>query len=218
MTIFDGRDRTSPTILTVPGLDNSGPGHWQTIWEQLRGDTRRVELGLWNAPQRNPWVTRLDRAITESPAPVVLVGHSLGCIAIAWWATMAAPDIVGRVAGALMVAPADVDWSDRQMLRTFRPIPVEPLPFPSILVASSDDPWLDFDRAHHLATHWGSLFHDAGALGHINADSGIGSWPEGQELLARLTDGSIHRTATRRVPPRWRSLRGDGSGFGLGSG
>ena len=49
-----------PVVLTVPGLNNSGPDHWQTLWEQSRGDCERVDLGRWANPNRNAWVTRLD--------------------------------------------------------------------------------------------------------------------------------------------------------------
>lgn len=73
-----------PTVLTVPGLGNSGPAHWQTLWEQGRLDTHRVDLGMWDTPHRNAWVTKLDQAISSAQAPVILVGHSLGCQAIAW--------------------------------------------------------------------------------------------------------------------------------------
>src|SRR5438128_2055695 len=100
----------SPTILTVPGYGGSGPDHWQTIWERTRGDCHRVELGLWSSPRRNPWVTTLDQAIRTARAPVVLVAHSLGCLAVAWWAALAGQTWAWPVAGALLVAPPDVDF------------------------------------------------------------------------------------------------------------
>ena len=172
------------TVLTVPGLGGSGPAHWQSIWERERRNTVRAELGLWDAPLRNVWVSRLDAAIGRAPWPVVLAAHSLGCIAVAWWARLSPAAASGKVAGALLVAPADVDRpavSDR--LKTFAPCPADPLPFASVLIASTDDPWVELDRARHLAAHWGSRFVDAGEQGHINADSGLGAWSTGQALL-----------------------------------
>ncbi|HEX8445296.1 MAG TPA: alpha/beta hydrolase [Sphingomonas sp.] len=181
---LDGR---TPTILTVPGLGGSGPSHWQTLWEQGRTDMIRADLGNWSSPRRNAWVTRLDQAIRAARAPVILAAHSLGCLTVAWWAALAGQTWGWPVAGALLVAPPDVDRADvRDELRDFGPSPRFMLPFPSILVASSDDPYVCSQRAFDMARDWGSHFVDAGPLGHLNAASGIGWWSEGQELLGRL--------------------------------
>lgn len=180
-----------PIVLTVPGLNGSGPSHWQSLWEESRPDTVRVELGMWTAPHRNSWVSKLDQAIRQAKGPVVLAAHSLGCLAVAWWAELAGQPYGRPVAGALLVAPADVDRADAPAsLKAFAPSPAKPLPFPSILVASSDDPWIALDRAHSLASSWGSHFVDAGAQGHMNAASGIGWWDEGAELLDRVIRAS----------------------------
>lgn len=187
-------------ILTVPGLDNSGPRHWQTRWEETRTDTARVELGLWDRPHRNSWIGRLDQAIGAARTPAVLVAHSLGCIAVAWWAAFAGRLPGNRVIGALLVAPADCDAVGTDARITpFAPIPRRRLPFPSLLVASHDDPWLNFERATQLAQQWGSTLIDAGAVGHINADSDLGDWLNGQTLLARLLARDVAQDA---APPR----------------
>lgn len=191
----------SPSVLTVPGLGSSGPTHWQTLWEQARTDTHRVELGMWDRPHRNAWVTKLDQAISQARAPVSLVGHSLGCQAIAWWASLSPQPYGWPVAGALLVAPADVDRPDAPAeFTTFTPAPRTPLPFPSILVASTDDPWITIDAAHSLAVDWGSHFIDTGALGHLNAASGLGWWPDGQELLERVIAASAGPHGEARAP------------------
>ena len=75
-----------PLILLVPGLCNSGPGHWQTAWERDLTMAQRVDLGSWDDPRRNLWVNHLNLAIRRADRPVVLVAHSLGCLAVAWWA------------------------------------------------------------------------------------------------------------------------------------
>jgi len=180
-------DDIEPLILTVPGLNGSGPTHWQSLWENSRPDTRRVELGMWQSPRRNAWVTKLDQAIREARAPVILAAHSLGCLAVAWWAALAGQPYGWPVAGALLVAPADVDRPETRLeLKDFAPSPRTALPFPSIVVASSDDPWASLQHARDLAAYWGSHFVDAGPLGHINATSGVGWWDEGQALLDRV--------------------------------
>jgi predicted alpha/beta hydrolase family esterase len=199
--------RSSPTVLTVPGLGNSGPTHWQTLWERSRLDTRRVDLGMWDTPHRNAWVTKLNQTIAQAQAPVILVGHSLGCQAIAWWASLSPQPYGWPVAGALLVAPADVDRANTPSeLATFAPAPKTPLPFPSILVASTDDPWIDIDRAHSLAVDWGSHFIDAGPQGHLNTASGLGHWPEGQALLDRVIEAAGGPHGEVRTPGDARAI------------
>jgi predicted alpha/beta hydrolase family esterase len=176
-----------PLILTVPGLRNSGPDHWQTLWEQERGDVRRVELGMWDRPHRNTWVNKLNLAIHNARRPVVLVAHSLGCLAVAWWARYEQPAADGPVIGALLVAPPEVDFFplDERPCQ-FSPTPADPLPFRSILVASRNDPYMGIRTARRLARTWGSAFADAGEAGHINADSGLADWSFGKVLLNQL--------------------------------
>ncbi|ARS27011.1 RBBP9/YdeN family alpha/beta hydrolase [Sphingomonas sp. KC8] len=181
---FGGR---RPLVLTVPGLHGSGPAHWQTLWEQARGDTARVDLGMWDTPRRNPWVTRLDQTIRSASRPVILAAHSLGCLAVAWWAELAGQPWGWPVAGALLVAPPDVERRGAvQEIRGFAPAPRGSLPFPSIVVASEDDPFTSIQRSFDMARDWGSRFVNVGACGHINADSGLAAWHDGQRLLDRL--------------------------------
>ncbi|HEV3051135.1 MAG TPA: alpha/beta hydrolase [Longimicrobium sp.] len=173
-----------PRVLIVPGWTNSGPEHWQTLWE--RADPQRfcrVEQRDWDEPRVDDWVNALDAAIAAEPAPPVLVAHSLGCIAIAHWAARFARP----VAGALLVAPPDVERADMpEPVRNFAPVPLRPLPFRSILVASDNDEYITLDRAKAFARAWGSELVHAGRAGHINTDAGFGPWPEGERLLASL--------------------------------
>lgn len=185
---FAGQD---PLILTVPGLDNSGPGHWQTNWEQTLPDCQRAELGLWSDPHRNTWVNKINLAVHKADRPVVLVAHSLGCLAVAWWAEFERPRD-GKVLGALLVAPPDVEQRpiDRRLTR-FAPFPQGEFPFPSILVASRNDPYMGIGQARNLARAWGSRFADAGEAGHINAESDLGDWTFGRLLLNQLLPGQV---------------------------
>lgn len=186
-TSATGSTTSEPLILTVPGLANSGPDHWQTRWEQDRRNCRRVELGMWDRPHRNTWVNQLNLAIHRAGRPVVLVAHSLGCLAVAWWARYERPAADHPVVGALLVAPPEVDFFPLdERLSQFSPTPAEALPFRSILVASRDDPYMGIHTARQLARTWGSTFADAGEAGHINAESRLGDWAFGQALLEQL--------------------------------
>lgn len=182
-------DTPEPSILMVPGIHNSGPRHWQSLWEAEDRRITRAELGNWDQPRRNAWVTNLSHAIRALTAPVVLCAHSLGCLAVAWWAALEGQRGGSPVTGALLVAPPDCDREDLDpKLADFAPTPRLALPFPALLVASRNDPYADIDHAWETARIWGANFHDAGDLGHINVESGIGRWREGRALLRRMTD------------------------------
>ena len=201
----------TPLILTVPGLGSSGPGHWQSNWEaSLDLDVARVELGSWDDPHRNTWVNKLNLAIRRADCPVVLVAHSLGCLAVAWWVEYEAAQEPHNVVGALLVAPPEADEGEPDpRLTRFAPVPRGVLPFPSIVVASRNDPWIGFGRARSLAEAWGSRFADAGPGGHLNAESALGDWAFGQLLLDQVLARAARPTVIAPPPsaaPRPRGL------------
>ena len=176
--------------LILPGWQDSGPLHWQSLWEAQYG-YQRVHQHDWLRPLRGDWIIQLEEAVLAVPSdqPVRLVAHSLGCILIAAWASVSRS--THRVAGAFMVAPGDVKRPDVQdMLPSWSPIALQKLPFASLLVASQDDPFCTFERAAHLASAWGSRLHDLGPRGHINADSGLGTWPEGHAMLLQMASAN----------------------------
>jgi predicted alpha/beta hydrolase family esterase len=171
-------------ILVLPGWQGSGPQHWQTLWEQRHG-YQRVEQHDWMRPLRGDWIARLEDVVLACDEHAVLVAHSLGCILVAAWASVSRN--TQRVKAALLVAPGDAERDDiRAQLPGWAPIALQPLPFPSVLVASRDDPYCSFERATGFARAWGSRSIDLGRSGHVNADSGLGSWPEGHLLLQDL--------------------------------
>ena len=173
------------SIYLLPGWQNSGALHWQTVWEQTLG-YQRVQQHDWNHPKRGDWTARLQEVVVDAPEPVVLVAHSLGCILTAWWAAHS-PD-AAKVRGALLVAPGDVERPDlAAQIPGWSPIALQKLPFPAILVGSQNDPYCSAERARFLADRWGARWVDMGACGHINAESSLGDWPRGQVLLAELT-------------------------------
>lgn len=168
----------SPII--VPGWRDSGPGHWQTLWAQRLQGAQRVVQDDWMTPVRAAWVEQLEKTVLQAPHPVVIVAHSLGCIT----SIHMRPEAAAKVCGALLVAPADPER--RAILTDFAPVPAAPLPYRSIVVASSNDPYCPIRLAGAYARAWGSDFVRLQNAGHINVDSGYGEWPLGMALLQSL--------------------------------
>jgi uncharacterized protein len=174
-------------VLILPGYGDSGAGHWQSLWEGSNPTFRRVVQRDWLEPRLDDWLAELDRAVTVCVTPPVLVAHSLACALVAHWVERGA----GGALGALLVAPSDVDALAPVLdaVRSFAPMPVVRLPFPSIVVASDDDVYMTTVRAQTFARAWGSRFVALRGAGHINTDSGFGEWPGGRALLAELLCG-----------------------------
>jgi predicted alpha/beta hydrolase family esterase len=170
---------------TMPGLAGSDSGHWQTIWEQQNPEEfERVGQDNWDWPVMEKWVQRLHERLLDGTSPVVLIAHSLGCITLAHWSSRYTSD---RVAGAMLVAPADAEQSRRlSFVEGFTPVPTGRLPFPSVVVASADDIYMTIERSAYFAEKWGSNFISVGKQGHINASSGLGEWAFGKQVLAGL--------------------------------
>lgn len=182
---------SSPRVLLLPGWQNSGADHWQSRWEQRYGYTR-VQQHDWQRPLRGDWSIQLQEAVLESDRKVVLVAHSLGCVLTAWWAAHS-PLAKTKVQAALLVAPGDVEQSDlRQVLPGWSPVLLERLPFPSVVVGSHNDPYCSLERVQTMANAWGARFVDAGAVGHINSDSGLEDWDFGHALLQQLMKEQRH--------------------------
>ena len=172
--------------LIVPGLNGSGPDHWQTLWENGYG-FERIEQHDWENPDVAVWVKTMDAAIMAHPEPALLVAHSLGCFTVILWAELYA-DHTNRVQSALLVAPPDIASSTAMPESVGGFVLPNPskLPFPSIIVGSENDPYMKPETAKDLALALGSRFVNAGLVGHINVDSGHGPWPWGEVLLRDL--------------------------------
>ncbi len=185
------------TILVLPGLHGSGPGHWQRRWLDEIEDTVLVEQDDWDKPDLEKWLRRATAAVAANPG-AFLAGHSLGSV-LAVHLAARRPDL--PIAGLLLVAPADADRraEANPLVASFAPLPVAPLGFPAIVVASRDDPWMAIERSRVLADMWEAGFVDAGRIGHINADSGLGAWPEGLALVDRLRRMGGGMTIPRRA-------------------
>lgn len=171
-------------VLVLPGWQNSGPDHWQSRWEVLHGYVR-VDQHDWMRPLRGDWIARLEEVLLAQDGPSILVAHSLGCLLAAAWASHSRNTHL--VTGALLVAPGDAEREElRPVLTSWAPIPMKPLPFHSVLMGSHNDPYCSLARAQAFASAWNSEWVDCGAAGHINAESGLGDWPDGHAILMKL--------------------------------
>lgn len=184
-------------LVIVPGIGGSGADHWQSRWQAALPGTLRIEPASWDEPVVDDWVAAIDRAVAASPAPPVLVAHSLGCLAVAHWAveTDAAS---ARAAGAFLVAPPDPAgpaFPGAAVAGGFT-LPGGQLGIHATVLASTDDPYADLARSAEFAAAWGAGFVELGARGHVNAASGLGEWPEGLQLLEDLA-----ATASRAAGP-----------------
>lgn len=175
------------TALILPGLGNSGPEHWQSYWERKDPSCERVLQSEWDAPRCQDWVAQLSRVVAQRNAKVVLVAHSSACALVAHWTASAPAPLRRHVRGALLVAPSDPDNPSYPSGPIgFGPVPLIQLPFASIVVASSDDRYVNPERACQYAKAWGSRLVLLRSAGHINASAGFGPWPEGYALLDSL--------------------------------
>lgn len=172
----------SPVVI-FPGFGNSGPRHWQSLWEQANADFARIDPVDWDHPRRSEWVSALEGTVRRLGPSAVVAAHSMGCLAVAHWAA-------GRhapIKGALLVAVPDPGNSHFPSEATgFGPVPARRFSFPSIVVASTDDAYGSLAFSERCAAAWGSRLVNIGAAGHINADSGLGAWDEGLALLQGL--------------------------------
>ncbi|MBC7992780.1 MAG: alpha/beta hydrolase [Rhizobacter sp.] len=176
-------------VLLLPGWLNSDAAHWQSRWEQQHGD-QRVEQDDWLWPKRGDWMARLEDVLLQSDAPAVLVAHSLGCQLVSAWA--AHSQHTHRVRAAMLVALPDVERDDMPpQLALWRPMLRQRMPFKSLAIVSSDDPYCAPDRAAQLAADWGSELMSVGARAHINGESGLGDWPEGRAMLRALIEAAV---------------------------
>lgn len=171
-------------ILTLAGMEQPGANHWLTHWEAERGNCSRIPLGVWDRPHRNSWITAISHAVNGAERPIILVARGLACLAVAWWAAFEKPEHGNPVAGAMLVAPPNVDTAGADLrLIGFGPSPKTLLPFPSAVVASRNDPRMDFAGAQALARFWGSHCFDGGEIGSASAAADLGAWNDGKAML-----------------------------------
>ncbi|MBR0969424.1 RBBP9/YdeN family alpha/beta hydrolase [Bradyrhizobium japonicum] len=173
-------------IITLPGLGGSGETHWQTIWERTDARFTRFQPASWDQPDLDDWEQSLERTVRRCAKPPVLVAHSLACLLVAHWAAR----LPSAIAGAFLVAVPDPDGANFPVQAvSFRPLPNSPLRFPSLIIASTNDPYGGLEKSEKFARAWQSALIVPGELGHINASSGLGAWPQGRALLDAFRAG-----------------------------
>jgi predicted alpha/beta hydrolase family esterase len=176
-------------VVIVPGIDNSDAEHWQSIWQaEWGGSASRIEVGSWSFPQLDDWDEAIDRAVRRAGArEVVLLAHSLGCLAASRWCAARQRDI----RGLFLVAPPDpAGASFPAAASTFTRLQPEPVGVPGLVVSSANDPYCTPDVARQLARGWGVPRIDIGPYGHLNVASGVGRWELGRMLFTAFTAGS----------------------------
>ncbi|WP_227998891.1 RBBP9/YdeN family alpha/beta hydrolase [Nocardia australiensis] len=181
-----------PTVVIVPGLRDHVPDHWQTVLAAELDRVRVVPPLERDKLSLAARIAALDKVVTETDGPIVLVAHSAGVMISVQWAQQA----TRAVHSALLATPADVEnpfppgypTTEELDLHGWNPIPRRRLPFPSIVAASTTDPLASFRRVAGLAEAWGSRLVDLGDVGHLNPASGYGPWPQAQSLLREAID------------------------------
>jgi uncharacterized protein len=173
--------------LIVPGYQGSEPGHWQRFWLEDNSASLLVEQESWAHPVLDIWLHNLECELMAHPG-AILVAHSLGAVLVA---NLGGRPAAQHVAGAVLVAPADVEAAqERHPGRIqFGRMPRRRLPFPAIVVASRNDPYMPWITTREYAGIWGAGIVDLGYAGHINVASGFGRWTEGYALASGLDHG-----------------------------
>lgn len=177
------RPRPEPVrLLVLPGLHDSGPGHWQTWLQAQHRDALRVRQRDWAEPALERWSERIDHTLALHPRQrFVAVAHSFGCLALADHLARRADS---PIAAALLVAPADPD-----RFGLGPRLPPLRLPLSTTMVISDTDPWMKPATARRWAQRWGCHVVGLGDAGHVNVESGHGRLP----LAARWVQGVTQR-------------------------
>jgi predicted alpha/beta hydrolase family esterase len=178
------------TTLIVPGLHGSGSDHWQSWFERQIPDSVRIAQSDWDTPDLSLWSAQVHRALDRNSGRIYIVAHSFGCLA----AVQTAHDYGERIAGLMLVAPADPARFGLQDIVTSSVLGAH-----SIVVASTNDPWMPLDGATAWAEAWGSGLINIGAAGHINVSSGYGPWPRGLAIYRSLRSDVPRGFARRRA-------------------
>ena len=173
--------RVRPLVI-VPGIDDSGPAHWQTLWERELPSSVRIAPGSWSEPELDDWLLAIDDAVQTQGPDAIIVAHSMGCPAAVEW-LIRNP---GAAAGVVLVAPADDAGPAFERARSFIGIAQGAAGAPALLIASENDPYCSPERVREFAARWSAKLVSIGDAGHVNALSGLGEWPEGRELLVRF--------------------------------
>ncbi|MBC3933767.1 alpha/beta hydrolase [Undibacterium sp. CY7W] len=174
----------SSPVLIFPGYANSGPDHWQSLWQSAYPQCQRITIQDWMRPQREVWVAALEREVARLGPDVLIAAHSMGSLTVAHWAAQTSL----RIRGALLVAVPDPQGAAFPATASgYEDLPSLTLPFPAHIIASQDDPYASMTFSQQCAQRWGCALTDLGQAGHINAESGLADWPQGWQTLQTLS-------------------------------
>jgi len=177
------------TIVNVPGYTNAGPAHWQTLLESKFANFKRVKQQDWLRPDREEWIQGIEETISTIDGDIVLVGHSCGAVAIAQWASVCDS---GKVKGALLVAPADIDSNTAiNAIHVQRPLPSGALPFATKLIYSDNDEHSSAARSEKMGKEWGCELIMVKGASHFHTEAGFGEWPEAEQWIEQLVGENL---------------------------
>lgn len=193
----------SPTVLIVPGLRDHVEDHWQTHLERKLPNALSVPPLEHDKLSCAARVANLDAVLARIEGPVVLVAHSAGVLITVHWAQ----SHQRKIMGALLATPPDFNSPlpegyptlDALQQHGWMPTPRRRLPFPSIVLASTNDPLARIVHVEELAQAWGSRFVNVGAVGHLNPASGHGEWPLAEAWVAELIVECGHEASLGRA-------------------
>lgn len=173
--------------IILPGIGGSGPDHWQTAWESKYPGLTRFRPSSWDFPDLDDWLEALDVAVAEAEVPPFLIAHSLACLLIAHWAHRSPRTIKG----AFLVSVPDTESPAFPVeARSFDNVPARRFPFPTLVIASSNDPFATLDHSRSRARQWGAGYVVVGEHGHINGPSGLGDWRQGASHFEAFKTGA----------------------------
>lgn len=168
----------------LAGVGNSLEHHWQRLWFESDPNGLWLEHNSWTDIQSDKWIAELAVLMEDHREPAVLVCHSLGCLLAVQYERARG---MLYVRGALMVAVPDPKTAVfPPTVQGFRSGDEVATQLKCTVVASSNDPYASLAYSQAVAKKWKAEFVDLGQAGHINGESGLGSWRDGQRLLGAL--------------------------------
>lgn len=210
---------TAATVLIVPGLRDFVAEHWQTHLQARLCKVRSVPPLQHDKLSHAHRVAAIQAEIEQIEGPIVIVAHSAGVLMTMHWAAKYQDqyldpvqqldqkqhlDLVQQsdkkqwIQAALLVAPPNLDqaWPDNyptpesMRLKGWDHFLDLQLAFPSVVIASRNDPLASFSSVERMAQGWGSALLDLGDVGHLNPAAGYGYWPLAEQLVQQLDQHS----------------------------
>lgn len=165
-------------VLILHGWGGSNFPHWQS-W--LAGEIAKdygtvsfLEFSDYEFPNFGVWKKELLEHMKEFK-PDIVICHSL---ANTLWFQLCNANAIEKIEKLYLVAPPSLN-SKIAEIESFFPLdmPTNPHAKETLLVASTNDPYMSMGEAKELQESLGVEMIVLEDAGHINADSGYGEWP-----------------------------------------